>query len=39
MNVSLLPDDVAKPSDLAAIAKSQEYDRGDTVRMEDVDWG
>jgi len=35
----LLPDDIATPHDLAAIAKSQEeYERGDVVRMEDIDW-
>lgn len=35
----LLPDDVATPDDLIAIAKSQaEYERGDTVRMEDINW-
>ena len=35
----LLPDDIATPEDLAAIAKSQvEYERGDVVRMDDIDW-
>lgn len=35
----LLPDDVATPADQAAIKKSQkEYERGDVVRMEDIDW-
>ncbi|MCL2811865.1 MAG: hypothetical protein FWD25_08250 [Clostridia bacterium] len=35
----LLPDDIATPDDLAAIAKSRvEYERGDVVRMEDIDW-
>ena len=35
----LLPDDVATPEDITAIAKSQaEYKRGNIVRMEDIDW-
>ena len=35
----LLPDDIATPADLAAIAKSQEeYERGETIRMEDINW-
>ena len=35
----LLPDDIATPDDLVAIQKSQaEYERGDVVRMEDIDW-
>jgi len=35
----LLPDDVATPADLAAIAKAQaEYERGEFVRHEDIDW-
>ncbi|MCL2079918.1 MAG: hypothetical protein FWH17_08790 [Oscillospiraceae bacterium] len=35
----LLPDDVATPADLAAIAKSQEeYDRGEFIRHEDINW-
>jgi len=39
INVEKLPDDVATPDDLIAIAKSQlEYERGETVRLEDIDW-
>jgi len=35
----LLPDDVATPADLAAIAKSQEdYERGETTRHEEINW-
>ena len=35
----LLPDDVATPTDLAAIAKSQEdYERGETIRHEEINW-
>ena len=35
----LLPDDIATPADLAAIAKSQDdYERGEVVRIEDIDW-
>ena len=35
----LLPDDVATPDDLAAIAKSQEeYMRGETVDFDDINW-
>jgi len=35
----LLPDDVATPSDLAAIAESQkDYERGETVCHSDINW-
>jgi len=35
----LLPDDVATPADLTAIAKSQEdYERGETVSHNDINW-
>lgn len=35
----LLPDDVATPADLAAIAQSQlDYERGETVSHEDINW-
>ena len=35
----LLPDDVATPADLAAIAESQkDYERGETVSHNDVNW-
>jgi hypothetical protein len=35
----LLPDDIATPDDLIAIAESQtDYDRGETVSHDDIDW-
>ena len=35
----LLPDDVATPADLAAIAESQkDYERGDTISHSDINW-
>ena len=35
----LLPDDVATPADLTAIAESQrDYERGDTVSHDDINW-
>ena len=35
----LLPDDVATPADLAAIAESQaDYERGETVSHDDINW-
>jgi len=35
----LLPDDVATPADLAAIAESQkDYERGETVSHSDINW-
>ena len=35
----LLPDDVATPADLLAIAESQkDYERGETVKHEDINW-
>ena len=34
-----LPDDIATPEELAAIAAArEEYRRGETVREEDIDW-
>ena len=34
-----IPDDVATPADLAAIAKANaEFERGEYVRHEDIDW-
>jgi len=34
-----LPDDVATPDDLIAIASArEEYRRGETVRHDDIDW-
>ena len=35
----LLPDDIATPADLAAIAESQaDYERGETISHSDIDW-
>jgi len=35
----LLPDDVATPADLTAIAESQrDYERGETVSHDDINW-
>ena len=35
----LLPDDVATPADLAAIAESQrDYESGETVSHDDINW-
>ena len=35
----LLPDDIATPDDLRAIAKSQaDYERGEIVSHDDIDW-
>jgi len=35
----LLPDDVATPADLTAIAESQrDYERGETVSHVDINW-
>ena len=35
--VRLLPDDVATPADLADIAQARaEYERGETIRLEDL---
>jgi len=35
----LLPDDVATPADFSAIAESQkDYERGETVSHDDIDW-
>jgi len=35
----LLPDDVATPADLLAIAESQrDYERGETVSHDEIDW-
>jgi len=35
----LLPDDVATPADLVAIAESQkDYERGETVSHDDINW-
>jgi len=35
----LLPDDVATSDDLIAIAESQtDYDRGETVSHDDINW-
>jgi len=35
----LLPDDVATPADLAAIAESQkDYERGETVSHSEINW-
>lgn len=34
-----IPDDVATPDDLAAIAEAEaEFARGETVRHEDINW-
>ena len=35
----LLPDDIATPADLVAIAESEkDYERGETVKHEDINW-
>ncbi|MCL2249106.1 MAG: hypothetical protein FWC13_07520 [Oscillospiraceae bacterium] len=35
----LLPEDIATPADLAAIAESQaDYERGETISHSDIDW-
>ena len=35
----LLPDDIVTPDDLIAIAESQkDYERGETVSHDDIDW-
>jgi FixJ family two-component response regulator len=35
----LLPDDIATPDDLIAIAESQtDYERSETVSHDDIDW-
>lgn len=35
----LLPDDVATPADLIAIAESQkDYERGETISHNDINW-
>jgi FixJ family two-component response regulator len=35
----LLPDDIATPDDLIAIAESQaDYERGEVVSHDDMDW-
>ena len=35
----LLPDDLATPTDLIAIAESQrDYERGETVSHDDINW-
>jgi len=35
----LLPDDIATPDDLIAIAESQtDYERGETISHNDINW-
>lgn len=37
--INLLPEDVATPDDLSAIAQAKtEYANGEAVKLEDIDW-
>ena len=38
--IRFIPEDEATPDEIEAIEQSRiEYERGDVVRMEDIDWG